>query len=82
MLTSTVIERLYKGVRLVAMRSQGRRYEAAIKKFNGETWYSGCRTVSDARERIKKDENIKELVLYIYHPKKKKFEIIKHFVRS
>ena len=80
-MTTEIISTRYKGVLLQAIGSFGCKYTITAVTNEGRQWNTGCRTVKDADKYFATHENVKKMVLYIYHRKKRTFEVRKYYER-
>lgn len=80
-MTTEIISMKFKGIELQAIRSCGCKYSRVVIKNDGQKWNSGCSTVREADEYFSTHEDIKKMVLYIYHPNKRTFTITKYYER-
>ena len=81
MLTVDIISTWYKGIKLQAIGSYGCKYTQVVITNDGKLWYYGCRTIRDANDYFVSHQEIKKMVLYIYHRKKQEFEVRKYYER-
>lgn len=81
-MTTEIISTRYKGVLLQAIGAYGCKYTLAVVLNDGRKWNTGSRTVKAADWYFEVHEEIKQMVLYIYHKKKRSFEVRKYYERS
>ena len=81
-MTTEIVSTNYRGIKLQAIGANGCKYSLTAIEFSGKKWNTGYKTVKDADEYFATHDEVEQMVLYIYHPKKHTFEVCKYYERS